>query len=69
MARFRSQPTRERSDLDSGDRHPGRVHSIDVHDPGPVWRPIGLLDAEGKPIERYCGLNPIGFLWDREPPE
>lgn len=61
--RYRSRAQVERGACDE-DRHPGRVHDLTVYDPGDVWRPTGLLDAKGEVIERYGGLEPIGFLHD-----
>jgi hypothetical protein len=65
---LRSRPITERAsepDFFADDRHPGRVHDLTVFDPGAVWRPSGILDANGDMIERYVGLNRVGFLWDR----
>lgn len=63
--RYRPQPHRGRDELDSDDRHPGRTHDLTVYPAEAAWVPIGVLDAEGCPLRRYVGPNPIGFLWDR----
>jgi hypothetical protein len=65
---LRSRPRTDRAsepDTYADDRHPGRTHDVTVFDPGPVWRPSGILDASGDMIERYAGLNRVGFLWDQ----
>ncbi|MFL5063498.1 MAG: hypothetical protein ACJ8ED_02485 [Xanthobacteraceae bacterium] len=69
MRRYRSRPITERADQPDAnttdDRHPGRVHDLTVFDRGKVWQPLGILDANGEMIDRYVGLSPVGFLWDR----
>lgn len=64
MPLYRSRLTAERTAAASVFAPaPGRT-DITVFDPGDVWQPTGLLDAEGEPVERYVGLEPIGFLHD-----
>jgi hypothetical protein len=63
MQRYRSRLTAERPASADWLGRPGRT-DITVHDPGDVWQPTGLLDAEGEPVERFVGLEPIGFLHD-----
>jgi hypothetical protein len=40
--------------------------TITVYEGGADYQATGVLNASGAMIERYVGLEPIGFLWDRE---
>lgn len=65
--RYRSRPHSARADENTNfdaDRHPGRIHDLTVFDREPTWQPLGILDAKGEMIERYAGMEPVGFLWN-----
>ena len=68
MRRYRSTPLkagRVRADDDEGYWNEWALSkpTIDVYVTEDNWLPIGLLDAEGNPMQAYVGPDPIGFVW------
>jgi hypothetical protein len=64
MKRYRVQPTgrKVRAD-DDGWIEPNLMdRSITVYETDPHWVSIGLLNADGDPIEAWVGMEPIGFV-------
>jgi hypothetical protein len=42
--------------------HLGDQQSITVHEPEPIRRKTGLLDAKGQPLLSVEEMDPIGFV-------
>jgi hypothetical protein len=63
MRRYRIAPVMRRIKANEDDLWYGDPKAtIEVH-LDERWEPIGLLDADGKPIEAYIGPDRPGFIW------
>jgi hypothetical protein len=65
--RFRSRSQVERADCETDDLWLARnrpLPDLSVYDPGDRWAETGLLNADGDPIEKFIGMEPLGFLHD-----
>jgi hypothetical protein len=66
MGQYRTRPAGEVLAPPRQELEPFGPDTITVYESGNDYRATGILNADGREIEVFVGLEPIGFLWDRE---
>ena len=65
--RYRSRAMVERADCETDNLWLARnrpLPDVSVYDLKETWADTGILDADGEMIERFIGMEPLGFLHD-----